>query len=132
MVLRISTGRRSRSAHRADSENSERIYRALLSLSLSNFGVDFFAKTAVRVRLDQRYHAELLTPSTGGPDYAEIVQSSVPAKLLNVPIRVPSRAMLVRMKLWAIAANHDGREKHLADVELLLHGGAQSASETTA
>ena len=91
-----------------------------------------FAKTAVRVRLEQRYHAELLTPATGGPDYAEIVQSSVPAKLLNVPIRVPSRAMLVRMKLWAIAANHDGREKHLADVELLLHGGAQSASETTA
>ena len=113
-------------------ENSDRIYRALLSLSLSNFDVDTFAKTAVRVRLEQRYHAELLTPATGGPAYAEIVQSSVPAKLLNVPIRVPSRAMLVRMKLWAIAANHDGREKHLADVELLLHGGAQSASETTA
>ena len=31
-------------------ENSERIYKALLSLSLSNFSVDFFAKPAVRVR----------------------------------------------------------------------------------
>ena len=103
-------------------ENSERIHRALLSLNLSNCNVDSFAKPAVRARLEQRYHAELLTPSTGGPNYAEIVQSSAPAKLLNVPLRVPSRAMLVRMKLWAIAANHDGREKHLADVELLLQG----------
>jgi hypothetical protein len=112
-------------------ENSERIHRALVSLNLSNFDVGTFAKTAVQVRLEQRYHAELLTPSTGGPDYAEIAQSSAPAKLLNVPIRVPSREMLVRLKLWAIAANHDGRQKHLADVELLLHG-APSASETTA
>jgi hypothetical protein len=112
-------------------ENSERIYRALLSLSLSNFSVDSFAKTAVQVRLEKRYHAELLTPSAGGPAYAEVVQSSEPAKLLNVPIRVPSRAMLVRLKLWAIAANHDGREKHLGDVESLLHP-ARSTSETTA
>jgi hypothetical protein len=82
----------------------------------------------VQVRLQQRYHAKLLTPSTGGPAYAEIAQLSVPAKLLNVPIRVPSRAMLVRMKLWAIAANHDGRENHLADVELLLQG-TRSTSE---
>jgi hypothetical protein len=36
--------------------------------------------------------------------------------------------MLVRMKLGAIAANHDGREKHLADVELLLQGD-RSTSE---
>ena len=109
-------------------ENSERIHKALLSLNLSDFNVDSFAKPAVQVRLKQRYHAKLLTPSTSGPSYAELVQSSAPAKLLNVPIRVPSRAMLVRMKLGAIAANHDGREKHLADVELLLQGD-RSTSE---
>ena len=102
--------------------NSERIYRALLFLNLPNINVDTFAQTAVQVRLGDRYYAELLTPSGGGPGYAEIAQSAAPAKLLGVPIRVPSRAMLVRLKLWAIAANHDGREKHLADVELLLNG----------
>ena len=112
-------------------ENSERIHRALVSLNMSNFDVASFAKPAVQVQLEQRYHAKLLTPAAGGPHYAEIVQSSAPAKLLNVPIRVPSREMLVRMKLWAIAANHDGRETHLADVESLLHG-ARPASETTA
>jgi hypothetical protein len=101
-------------------ENSNRIYNALVSLKLSNFTVDTFAKTAVQVRIKERYHAELLTPSTGGPAYGEIVQSSEPAKLLSVPVRVPSRQMLVRLKLHAIAAKHDGRDKHLTDVELLL------------
>jgi hypothetical protein len=103
-------------------ENSERIYKALISLDLSNVDVDTFAKTAVQARIKERYYAELLTPSPGGPHYAEIVQSSEPARLLGVPIRVPSREMLIRLKLWAIAAKHDGREKHLTDVELLLHG----------
>ena len=68
--------------------------------------------------------SELLTPSAGGPTYAEVAQSAEPAKLLGLPIRVPSRAMLVRTKLWSISANHEGREKHLADVELLLGAGS--------
>jgi hypothetical protein len=103
-------------------ENSHRIFQALLSLNLSNFDIDSFTKPGVQARVTERYYAELLTPSTGGPGYTEIAQSSEPAKLLGVPIRVPSRAMLVRLKLYAIAAKHAGREKHLADVELLLHG----------
>jgi hypothetical protein len=101
-------------------ENSGRIYNALVSLNLSQFAVDSFAKTAVRVRINERYYAELLTPSADGPTYAEVVRSSEPAGLLGVPVRVPSRAMLVRLKLHAIAAKHDGRDKHLTDVELLL------------
>ena len=102
-------------------ENSDRIYNALVSLNLSDFAVDSFAKTAVQARIKERYYAELLTPSTGGPTYGEIVQSSEPARLLGVPIRVPSREMLVQLKLHAIAAKHDGHDKHLADVELLGH-----------
>jgi hypothetical protein len=102
-------------------ENSSRIYDALLSLNLSNFAVDSFAKTAVQAMIKERYYAELLTPSTDGPTYAEIVQSAEPASLLGVPVRVPSRAMLVRLKLHALSAKHDGRDKHLTDVELLLH-----------
>ena len=102
-------------------ENSNRIYNALVSLNLSDFAVDSFAKTAVQARITERYYAELLTPSTDGPTYGEIVQSSEPARLLGVPVRVPSREMLVRLKLHAIAAKHDGHDKHLADVELLLH-----------
>jgi hypothetical protein len=101
-------------------ENSSCIYNALVSLNLSHFAVDSFAKSAVQVRIKDRYYAELLTPSNGGPTYAEIVQSSEPAGLLGVPVRVPSREMLVRLKLHAIAAKHDGRDKHLTDVELLL------------
>jgi hypothetical protein len=103
-------------------ENSNRIYKALLCLNLSNFESDTFAKAAVRAAIQQRYHAELLTPAIGGPGYAEVVQSAEPAKLLGVSIRAPTRAMLVRLKLHSIAAKHEGREKHLADVELLLHG----------
>jgi hypothetical protein len=111
-------------------ENSERIHAALDSLGLATFDVDAFAKTAVRARITERYYAELLTPSPGGPSYKEIVETSVPATLLGVPIRLPSREMLIRSKLWSIAANHDGREKHLSDVELLLHG-AQASSDAT-
>jgi hypothetical protein len=102
-------------------ENSGRICAALASLDLANLAVDSFAKPAVQARIKGRYHAELLTPPTGGPTFEEVVQSAQPAKLLGVPVRVPSREMLVRMKLHAIAAKHDGRDKHLADVELLLH-----------
>jgi hypothetical protein len=105
-------------------ENAERIHRALVSLGLAELEAGTFAKPAVRVRLGERYYAELLTPSAGGPTYAEVAQSAEPAKLLGLPIRVPSRAMLVRTKLWSISANHEGREKHLADVELLLGAGS--------
>ncbi len=89
-------------------------------MNLSHFAVDSFAKTAVQANIKERYYAELLTPSPGGPTYGEIVQSAEPASLLGVPVRVPSRAMLVRLKLHAIAAKHDGRDKHLTDVEMLL------------
>jgi hypothetical protein len=101
-------------------ENSSRIFNALGSLNLTDFAVDSFAKTAVQARIKDRYYAELLTPSAGGPTYGEIVQSAKPARLLGVPIRVPSREMLIRLKLHAVAAKHDGRDKHLTDVELLL------------
>jgi hypothetical protein len=101
-------------------ENSSRIHNALASLHLANFAVDAFAKDAVQAKITDRYYAELLTPSPGGPAYREIVQSAEPAVLLGVPVRVPSREMLVRMKLHSIAAKHDGRDKHLSDVELLL------------
>ena len=69
-----------------------------------------------------------MTQATGGPSYREIVQSAEPASLLGVRVRVPSRAMLVRLKLHAIAAKHDGRDKHLSDVELLLHSSRRAMS----
>lgn len=102
-------------------ENSKRIYNALASLNLANFAVDSFAKNAVQARIKDRYYAELLTPATGGPTFAEIAQSAEPASLFGIPVRVPSREMLVRLKLHALGAKHDGHDKHLADVELLLH-----------
>lgn len=101
-------------------ENSQRIYDALGSLSLANFAVDSFAKNEVRAKIKDRYYAELLTPAAGGPTFEEITQSAEPAMLLGIPVRVPSREMLVRLKLHAIRAQHDGHDKHLADVELLL------------
>jgi hypothetical protein len=112
-------------------ENSSRIYNALVSLNLSDFAVDSFAKTDVQARIKERYYAELLTPASSGPTYGEVVQSAEPARLLGVPIRVPARAMLVRLKLHAIAAKHDGHDKHLADVQLLLRS-PQPATESHA
>jgi hypothetical protein len=112
-------------------ENSSRIYNALVSLNLSDFAVDSFAKTDVQAPIKERYYAELLTPASGGPTYGEIVQLAEPASLLGVPIRVPARAMLVRLKLHAIAAKHDGHDKHLADVQLLL-SSSQLATESGA
>jgi len=108
-------------------ENSGRIYNALASLNLSDFAIDSFAKTAVQANIKERYYAELLTPSAGGPTYGEIAQTAEPASLLGVPVRVPSREMLVRLKLHAIAAKHDGRDKHLTDVEMLLHSSRLAA-----
>jgi hypothetical protein len=110
-------------------ENSSRIYDALASLSLANFAVDSFAKHSVQAKIGDRYYAELLTPSTGGPTFAEIAQSAEPAKLLGVPVRVPSREMLVRLKLHAIGAKHEGHDKHLADVELLLHAARPATQD---
>lgn len=101
-------------------ENSSRIHDALASLNLGNFAVDSFAKNAVQARIKDRYYAELLTPAAGGPTFDEIAQSAEPASLLGIPVRVPSREMLVRLKLHSIGAKHDGHDKHLADVELLL------------
>jgi hypothetical protein len=103
-------------------ENSKRIYGALASLDLANFAADSFAKNAVQARIKDRYYAELLTPATGGPTFEEVAQSAAPASLLGIPVRVPSREMLVRLKLHSIGAKHDGRDKHFADVELLLRG----------
>src|SRR5688572_8861775 len=60
-------------------ENSSRIHDALVSLNISRFAADSFAKTAVQARIEERYYAELLTPSAGGPTYQEIVQSAEPA-----------------------------------------------------
>jgi hypothetical protein len=102
-------------------DNSSRLFDALVSLHITDFAVDSFAKTAVQARIKERYYFELLTPSADGPTYWEIKQSAEPASLLGVPIRVPSREMLIRLKLYAIAAKHDGRDKHLSDVELLLN-----------
>jgi hypothetical protein len=109
-------------------ENSSRIFNALVSLNLTDFAVDSFAKTAVQARIKDRYYAELLTPSATGPTYEEVVQSAEPARLLGVPIRVPSREMLIRLKLHAVAAKLDGRDKHLTDVELLLSSSQPAAA----
>jgi hypothetical protein len=109
-------------------ENSGRIHDALASLHLANFPVDSFAKPAVRARITDRYYAELLTPPNGGPTFEEIVQSAEPARLLGVPVRVPSREMLVRLKLHSVTAKHDGHDKHLSDVELLL-SSSRTATE---
>lgn len=101
-------------------ENSERVHRALFSLNVTG-GHDAasFAKLAVQAPLKQFHHADVLTPASDGPTFADIAESTVPAKLFGVPIRLPTVSMLVRLKECAIAANSGDREKHLADIELL-------------
>lgn len=100
-------------------ENSQRIHTALCSLNHTGHDPDSFAKPGVQAPLKQQFYAELLTPPIGCPDFAAISESAEPAQLNSVPIRVASAAMLIRLVEWAIAANSEGREKHVADIELL-------------
>lgn len=110
-------------------ENAERIRKALSSVNVQGFDAAAFAGAGAQLQIRDRYYAELLTPALGGPAYEEIAQASEPAKLFGTPIRVPSRAMLVRLKLRAITTQAEAKEKHLADVELLLAGPVAGAGE---
>ena len=115
---------------RPTAENAERIRKALSSVNVPGFDVGAFSEPGVQVQIRERYYAKLLTPSLGGPAYEEIERASEQAKLFGMPIRVPSRAMLVRLKLRAITTQPEAKEKHLADVELLLAVAAAGARES--
>lgn len=100
-------------------ENSSRISRALDGLKMQGFSDRSFTKPGLQVPLKQTHYAELLTPRTEGPAYAEVAKDAVDAKLFNIPVRVASTAVLIRLKEQAVAAAEAQRDKHLKDIERL-------------
>lgn len=100
-------------------ENSTRVWRALIGLHMNGFSANSFTKPALQVPLKQHLYAELLTPRVEGPTYAEVAETAIDAKLFNIPIRLASPAMLIRMKQQAVASAEAQRDKHLKDIERL-------------
>ncbi len=100
-------------------ENSARIARALESLRMQGYSDRSFAKLGLQVPLKQMYYAELLTPQRDGPTYADVEQDAVDAKLFNIPVRVASAAVLIKLKSKAVASAEAQRDKHMIDIERL-------------
>jgi len=100
-------------------ENSARVAQVLGTLHMCGFSAASFTKPALQVPLKQHLYAELLTPEVGGPTYIEVAETAVDGKLFNMPVRIASPALLIRMKQQAIASAEAQREKHLRDIECL-------------
>lgn len=100
-------------------ENSTRISNALTSLQLNGHNHDSFTKLGLQVPLKSQFYAELLTPRSDGPSWAEVMDGSVEGRLFNLPVRLPSVAALVRLKEHAVASAEEQKDKHLKDIELL-------------
>ena len=100
-------------------ENSVRISRVLDGLRMQGYSENSFTKPGLEVPLKQRHYAELLTPQKDGPTYSDVAQDAVDAKLFNIPVRVASAAVLIRLKEQAVASAEAQRDKHLKDIERL-------------
>ena len=105
-------------------ENSARIEEALASIGIPNVPAAAFIRSDLQVPLKQIFYAELLTPRTGQPSFADISVSAVDAKLFGIPVRVASRATLLHMKRAAVASGDASAEKHQRDIALLSHHDA--------
>ena len=100
-------------------ENSERISQSLTSLNLSGFAPNSFVNPELQVPLKQLYYAELLTPKKDGPTYTEVANDAVEARVFNIPVRLASVALLIRLKELAVASEEAQINKHLKDIECL-------------
>ena len=100
-------------------DNSVRICKSLDSLHLNGHNVNSFAKLGVQVSLKEIHYADILTPRKSDPQYSEVAEDAVDAKLFNISVRVASIASLIRMKKLAVESAEGLRDKHLNDIELL-------------
>jgi hypothetical protein len=101
-------------------DNSRRVHRALLSLGIvTGHDADSFSRPGVQAPLKRFHYADVLTPATAGPTFDEVADATLGAKLFGFPVRVPTIAMLIRLKEFALEAASTERDKHLADIAIL-------------
>jgi hypothetical protein len=103
-------------------ENSRKVTDALSLLGAmapQGLTATSFSQLGVRAALKQFYYADILTPSRAGPSFEEIMKDSVAAKLFGLPVRLPSRACLLRLKESAAASAEGDVLKHRRDIALL-------------
>jgi len=105
-----------------EADNSRKVTDALSSLrTMAPQGLTArsFSHLGVRAPLKHYYYADILTPSRAGPSFEEIMKDSVEAKLFGLPVRLPSRACLLRLKESAAASAEGDVLKHRQDIALL-------------
>lgn len=101
-------------------ENSKRVYIALQKLGASLGDESGFSKNDIQAPIKfNGYYADLLTPKSGGPTYAQIHDDAVQAKVLGLPVLVASAASLMLLKKLVVQSINNGKEKHTKDIELL-------------
>lgn len=101
-------------------ENSERVAACLRGLQLTGFSAETFSRRGLQVPLKQHLYAELLTPAHDGPSFSDTEANAVDGKLFGIPVRIASVSTLIQMKERASASGASAKEKHLADIKLLM------------
>lgn len=103
-------------------ENSTKITAALNSLgsmASTELSPNSFSKPGIQAPLKHYFYADILTPPCTGPSYEVLAADCVDAQLFGIPVRIPSRACLIRLKEIAATAEKDNRLKHCRDIALL-------------
>ena len=100
-------------------ENSQKVANALTDLNLHGFSAHSFSKLGVQAPIKRHYYVDIITPSTKGPAFSDIVSSSVQAKLFKLPIRIASPEKLISMKEQAAESSEADLKKHRDDIACL-------------
>lgn len=101
-------------------ENSAKVAACLRGLQLTGFSAETFSRRGLQVPLKHNLYADLLTPAHDGPCFSDTEADAVEGKLFHIPVRIASVTALIQMKERARASSAGAKEKHLADVRLLI------------
>lgn len=102
-------------------QNSIKVSKALASILSSPPSENAFAKPDVKIRINHYYYADVMTQAGGGLSYQELLKTSEPANLFNIPISVPSKDSLIILKKHTIEREKGDIQKHKNDIELLMN-----------
>jgi len=100
-------------------ENSIKVKNALAALNINSFSKDAFSKLGVQAPIKRHYYADIITPSSNGPTFEELIIDSVMGNIFHIPIRIPSITNLIKLKQIAIAREKEVLSKHEEDIRLL-------------
>lgn len=102
-------------------QNSHRVAAALGSLGLVGFSPEAFVASGLQVSIKSRHYADLLTPRSDAPTYADTAKKAVGGKLFGFPVFIASIACLIAMKREAAVKDPLSARKHLDDIIGLKH-----------